>query len=210
MADESFAARVFPSRPPAPPPLPPRDAFLEMLRPGMLASGNPAAAAMGDPRTEGFPTGQAGLYDRLAMLAQYFGNALPFRGGLGGAPRRFTTAKGSVYEVQETGSTIRNKAPRPEHPGDFGLKPPSDQTWYVTKAQADQLSEIQTRGGPRKRLAQHRDGRIGVQYLEGPDAGKFESRTMVTPARTPQLGLHPVEVWGDVTHVGHPIIHVEP
>jgi hypothetical protein len=82
MADESLAARVFQSRPPSSPQLPPRDALLEMLRPGMLASGNPAAAAIGDPLTEGFPTGQAGLYDRLAMLARYFGNALPFRGGM--------------------------------------------------------------------------------------------------------------------------------
>jgi hypothetical protein len=196
------------------PPLPPRDALLEMLRPGMVASGNPAAVATGDPLTEGFPTGQAGLYDRLAMLAQYFGNALPFRGGVGApklsGPRRFTTEKGSVYEVQETGSTIRNKAPRPEHPGDYGLKPPSDKTWYVTKEQADQLSEIQTRGGPRKRIAQHADGRIGVQYLDGPDAGKFERRTMVTPSMTPQQGLHPVEVWGDATHVGNRIIQLEP
>jgi hypothetical protein len=83
MADESsYAARVFPARPQSPSLLPPRDALLEMLRPGMLASGNPAAAATGDPLTEGFPTGQAGLYDRLAMLAQYFGNALPFRGAI--------------------------------------------------------------------------------------------------------------------------------
>jgi hypothetical protein len=73
---------------PVSPQLPPRDALLEMLRPGMIASGNPAAAATGDPLTEGFPTGQAGLYDRLAMLARYFGNALPFRGGMvvSGAP----------------------------------------------------------------------------------------------------------------------------
>jgi hypothetical protein len=87
MADESYARRVFAERSSSPPPLPPRDAFLEALRPGM--GGLPVGAVMADPRTEGFPTGQASLYDRLAMLAQYFGNALPFRGGMviSGAPK---------------------------------------------------------------------------------------------------------------------------
>jgi hypothetical protein len=97
--------------PPSPSPLPPRDAFLEMLRPGMLASGNPAAAATGDPLTEGFPTGQAGLYDRLAMLAQYFGNALPFRGAMRGVDPAAETLVGYGRRMMPSLYRIFDKLP---------------------------------------------------------------------------------------------------
>ena len=43
----------------------------------------------------------------------------------------FRTAKGSVYTV-EGNVTTRTKAPRPEHPGDYGLKEKSSRTVYMS------------------------------------------------------------------------------
>jgi hypothetical protein len=117
----------------------------------------------------------------------------------------FKTAKGSTYEIQIDGSTIRNKAPRPEHPGEFGVQPKSSNTYYVTIEDAQKLSEVQTKGGPNAEIAATQDGRIGVRYLAGKDAGKFERRTVV-PHGEPGIEKVPVEVIpGKTPHFGNPI-----
>src|SRR5262249_13383592 len=51
-------------------------------------------------------------------------------------PAGFTTARGSSYEFHDDGTTTRTKAPRPEHPGDFGVKERSVRTVYVDPADA--------------------------------------------------------------------------
>lgn len=130
----------------------------------------------------------------------------------------FTTAKGSIYELNDDGSTTRTKAARPEHPGDSGLKPPSQTTFYVDENGRNALSEVaaqsQTANGKpvRRRIAKAPDGRYGVQYLDGPQAGKFERRTMVAPAAAPAVGLSPVELWNNGTeyHFGNKITEVKP
>lgn len=58
----------------------------------------------------------------------------------------FTTSKGSVYQVNEDGSTIRTKAARPEHPGEEGLQPKSEKTWYITPEDSVKLGEFQAQG----------------------------------------------------------------
>lgn len=126
------------------------------------------------------------------------------------APRvtGFTTAKGSTYTITEGGQTVRNKAARPEHPGDSGVKPPSDTTFYVDSDGLNALSEITAKGvGPKRIIAQLEDGRIGVKYLDGKDAGKFEKRTVVTPQKEPAVGLYPIELWrgGEEYHFGNKI-----
>lgn len=124
---------------------------------------------------------------------------------------RFTTAKGSTYEVNPDGTTTRNKAPRPEHPGDEGPQPPSEKTYYVSPDDAIKLAEIQTQGGAvGRRIAELPDGSIGIQYVDGKDAGKFERRTVVTPETEPRVGLTPVELWkgGERVHFGNAITDV--
>jgi len=122
-------------------------------------------------------------------------------------PIRFTTAKGSTYEVHPDGTTTRTKAARPEHPGEEGLQPRSEKTFYVSQEQANKLSEFQTEGGPKKRLVAHPDGRLGVVYTSGPNSGKFEPRTVVKPKLSPADGLIPVELFdkGKRVHFGNPI-----
>jgi len=122
----------------------------------------------------------------------------------------FKTAKGSTYSVEKDGSTVRDKAARPEHPGEVGIQPKSEKTFYVTPEQAEALSEIQTEGGKKARIAELKDGSLGIQYLEGKDKGKFEKRTVVKPEKTPKDGYIPLELWRDGRsfHFGNPITEI--
>ena len=124
----------------------------------------------------------------------------------------FTTAKGSVYTVEEDGTTTRNKSFHPEHgEKDQGPQPKSEQTFYVNADQANALGEVQAQGGAARKIAQASDGRWGMQYTDGPNAGKFESRTMVDAEHTPRVGLTPVELWneGKRVHFGNEITEVK-
>lgn len=122
----------------------------------------------------------------------------------------FTTAKGSTYEVHSDGTTTRNKAARPEHPGEQGPQQRSQRTFYLTPEDANKLALIQTQGGPRMAIEFHSSGAVGVRFLDGPNAGKWESSTMVRPISEPAVGLMPVELWknGRGTHFGNEITSV--
>jgi hypothetical protein len=124
----------------------------------------------------------------------------------------FTTAKGSTYVMHDDGTTTRNKAYRPEHgAAEVGPQPRSDSTIFVSPDDAQKLGEIQAQGGPKTALRQiGNTGQYGLQYLEGPDAGKFEKRTVVMPKSGPDVGLVPVEMWegGSNIHFGNEITQV--
>lgn len=134
------------------------------------------------------------------------------RQDLGQGVTGFTTAKGSRYEVHPDGTTSRNKAARSDigHEGQSGPQPRSQKTFYVTKAHADELGLFQTHGGPAMAIATRPDGTLGVKYLDGSGAGKFEKRTVAKPADAPAPGLIPVETWKDGTrvHFGNEITEV--
>ena len=123
----------------------------------------------------------------------------------------FTTAKGSTYQVHDDGTTTRNKAYRHEHgPFEQGPQPRSDATFYVTPDQANLLSEIQAIGGPKRAIAQFKDGYWGIKTLDGPTPGMFIPRTMILPSTEPSVGAMPVELWknGRGVHFGNPITEV--
>jgi hypothetical protein len=127
---------------------------------------------------------------------------------------RFQTAKGSTYDVHGDGTTTRNKAARndPGHEGDFGPKPRSERTVYVSSDDANLLGEFQLSDGIRRELAFTKDGKmIGVRYVEGKDAGKFERRTAVKFSEEPAEGMIPVEIWkgGQRVHFGNEITKLE-
>lgn len=119
MADEggNYARRVF-----ATPPERQRDPFLEAIYPGLAASGNPAALTYAPGGAEGPPTGTASAWDRLGMLASYFGNALPGRGGItfGTSPgfRGFLAALPGQYTRE--GSPLQG---RPRYTGQGRVTP---------------------------------------------------------------------------------------
>jgi hypothetical protein len=121
----------------------------------------------------------------------------------------FKTEKGSTYQLNEDGTTTRTKAARPEHPNDSGLQPKSEKTWFVTPEEANLLGEVQT-SGHKKRLVELPDGRIGVEYIDGPDAGKVEQRTIVKPKSAPEKGMIPIETFkDDRVHFGNKITDVK-
>lgn len=123
----------------------------------------------------------------------------------------FTTSKGSTYVAHADGTTTRNKAARPEHPGEEGPQARSSRTWYVTPDQAQLLGEVQIPNGPKREIGELPSGRIGMRYTSGPQAGKFERRTVVQPQTQPGVGMVPVEVWqGKKTgvHFGNEITSV--
>jgi hypothetical protein len=121
----------------------------------------------------------------------------------------FQTAKGSTYTVDGE-TTVRDKAARPEHPGSAGIQPRSQRTVYVDEAGLNALSEFQAQGASgSRRIEALPDGSIGIRYTSGPDAGKFERRTVVKPQTAPAEGLYPVELFDDGgVHFGNKITGV--
>lgn len=123
----------------------------------------------------------------------------------------FKTAKGSTYVIGKDGTTTRDKAPRPEHPGpkERGIQPVSETTFYVDQKGLDALGEFQAQGGPRTRVVVRGD-KAALQYIEGKDEGKFEARTVTDIKKSPEVGLFPVELWkdGSRVHFGNVITEV--
>lgn len=130
----------------------------------------------------------------------------------------FKTAKGSVYQVNADGTTVRTKAARPEHPGDSGLKDVSARTIYVAPGDVTPLSM-----GLGKGSRYHFDDKTStlwvVMYNEA--AGKMgatPSMSNIPFTTTPAIGYTPIEVWDPVvrhntlvyrvSHMGNPITEV--
>lgn len=130
--------------------------------------------------------------------------------GAKGDPVSFKTAKGSKYTVQPDGTTIRDKAARPEHPGQQGIQPKSHATYYVPDKDVNKLSLMQAQNMPARALV-HDNGHIGIQALEGPNKGKIYRDTVVRVSDKPAVGLTPIETWnnGQRVHFGNPITEVE-
>jgi hypothetical protein len=121
----------------------------------------------------------------------------------------FKTSKGSTYAINPDQTTTRNKSIHPEHPGDVGMQPKSDITFYVDDQDLQALNVVQAQG-ERLRIAKLKDGRYGVQYASGKDADKFIPDSIVTPKDKPAVGLYPVEIWkgSDKPHFGNKITEV--
>lgn len=169
-------------------------------------------AEEGLPKWTGVPSAET--LARMAGAEESMPGRGPSTEGPRGAPETtiFKTAKGSEYVVHEDGTTTRDKAARPEHPGESGPQPRSESTVYVTPDNANKLGEFQAQGGigTRSLGVDMEQGVIGVRYLSGKDAGKFEGRTVVPFETEPRVGLIPVERWdsGRQAHFGNEIADV--
>lgn len=107
-------------------------------------------------------------------------------------PSGFKTAKGSVYEIQENGTTIRNKKARPEHPGDSGVKPVSAKTVYITQEVAEAIAPPQ---GGKVAFVIHGDGKISLAQNIANNWGISKSAKELIYSTTPQVGSIPLELW---------------
>ena len=130
--------------------------------------------------------------------------------------KRFKTKKGSTYEVKEGNTTVRDKAARPEHPGESGIQPQSVKTIYMPR------SELEKFGGV------HQNPDIPTEFIPtgsdtaalrltkdwGPlKAGEILPETEVKFTLDPEVGLNPVEILDFKSprgiHFGNEIIEVE-
>lgn len=131
--------------------------------------------------------------------------------GAFGGKETFTTAKGSTYTINPDGTTTRVKAPRPEHPGDSGPKPASQQTVYVTPEDAEKLGIFQTKGGSYTGKHIRTSGSEAAVFGAGIDGRVVGLGTSRVPVQTkPAVGLIPVELWKDgrEAHFGNVITSV--
>lgn len=122
----------------------------------------------------------------------------------------FKTSKGSEYEMTTDGKTIRNKAARPEHPGDEGIKPQSEKTVFLDRDAANALSPpvnknwmvLDNGNGTVSLATQNADGRWGIS----------PSQKDVPYTNVPEIGKYPLELWdgiksGDLGATGFNNIH---
>ena len=124
----------------------------------------------------------------------------PATGSVGqGLEGGFVTGQGSRYVLHSDGTTTRFKAPRAAHPGESGLQPRSTHTWFVEDIAALRPAQAIYGAGIRVTVAEipGMPGRIGVKYVTGPDAGKFQRDTVTAWSSVPSLGSSPIESWGD-------------
>lgn len=105
----------------------------------------------------------------------------------------FQTSKGSNYTVLPDGRTIRDKAAREEHPGDFGIKPSSDKTVYISGQDANALALPSNTSW---RVVDHGDGTISLATRQGEDQpwGISPSQRNIKVDTQPSVGSHPVEL----------------
>ena len=133
---------------------------------------------------------------------------------VGLAKGTFKTAKGSTYIVQTDGTTVRDKASRPEHPGDSGVKKQSSRTVYLNPRTVKQLF------GPFGNLATVVFNKAtgtettGIQSLKFGELGLNIQGKTYGVSNSPKKGHQPFEVWlddgGDIVsyHVGNKITEI--
>lgn len=113
----------------------------------------------------------------------------------------FKTSKGSVYEI-DGDKTIRNKAERPEHPGDSGIKERSIGTVYLNSDEAAKAGVIYTEGVKSRQINKVGNEVHIADELENGD----QKVTKIKYSNSPEVGLHPFEVFADGgAHLGNKI-----
>ena len=128
----------------------------------------------------------------------------------------FSTAKGSTYVLHDDGTTTRNKAPRPEHPGDEGLKERSTKTVYLTQQEANALG---TPSDTHWRVIDHGDGTLSIATEDADGKwGISPSQRNIKVSDIPSAGAIPLELWKEGTtqgvrsfgeaHFGNPITEI--
>jgi hypothetical protein len=119
----------------------------------------------------------------------------PFNAPVVAEPKvAFTTALGSKYVMDANGRTIRDKAPRAEHPGDEGVKQPSDKTVFVDK------NNVQAIAPPEDatwRVVDNNNGALSVAVQKPNGSWDVSPSQLNVPYSTiPEVGKHPIELWG--------------
>ena len=129
----------------------------------------------------------------------------------------YQTAKGSRYQVFPDGTTVRDKAARPEHPGDQGIKDRTERTVYLDMDGARALAPPNSATW---RVIDHGDGTASLATRR--DDGRWgisQSARNIPFTTEPAVGRVPLELWGreavnglpgyGKAHFGNPITAVQ-
>jgi hypothetical protein len=129
---------------------------------------------------------------------------------------KFKTAKGSTYEVKDNNTTVRDKAARPEHPGESGVQPQSVKTIYMPRSELEKFAGTHQNPEIGTEFIPTGTNTAALRYTEdyGPrKAGEIVPGTEVTFTLEPEVGLNPVEILDFKNpkgiHFGNEIIEVE-
>lgn len=108
----------------------------------------------------------------------------------------YKTAKGSTYVVFEDGTTQRDKAPRPEHPGDVGLKERTVKTIYID-GDASRLSAAGVENMEGARVILDADGTASLVWKNSKTGklGSSPTSSKIQYHTEPAVGRSPLELW---------------
>ena len=159
------------------------------LQPGPEAPAvSPEATSPSDRATSPIPTEPRSSEPVPAPAAADAARSVP------AAPvATFQTAKGSTYQLLPDGTTVRDKAARPEHPGDFGPQPRSDRTIYIDMDVARALAPPASASW---RMIDHGDGTVSLGIIrEDGRIGIPPSARNLAYQTDPAVGMVPLELW---------------
>ena len=132
----------------------------------------------------------------------------------------FTTSRGSTYTVDEGGKTTRTRAPRKEGE-DFVTQPQSGRTIYSSYEDMEKFGSLFQQGELGLYSFEPVKNRVGVaQLVYTRDYGESKAGdpvpgTQMSYSTTPEVGLHPIEIYestniyGDEIHFGTEIVSLD-
>lgn len=105
----------------------------------------------------------------------------------------FKTAKGSMYTFEPGNKTRRNKAARADHPGDFGLKKPSDLTVFLTN---QDINNLDNGSNSKMKRILVENASVLSQLSFNEKAGKhgYDAKN-IKYTKDLKIGLYPLELW---------------
>ena len=129
---------------------------------------------------------------------------------------RFKTSKGSTYEATSDNTTVRNKASRPEHPGEGGIQPESSKTIFMPESELNKFAGIHQNPDIGTEFVPISETRAALKYTNdfGPHKkGDIVGGTEVEFTLKPEIGLSPVEILNhkhsNGIHFGNEITDIE-
>jgi len=169
-----------------------------------IAGLNPNAVPVGGPRPS--VSGGTSAYSNVAKASPETPTAL------------YQTAKGSTYAHFKDSTSIRNKMPRPEHPGEEGIQGRSGKTIFLDNASVNRIAGVHQNADIPTRFTPIGDGKAALTFTGKPGTfgpygpGDVIRGTEVDFSLTPKKGLAPVEIFNPDSptgvHFGNEITHV--
>ncbi len=107
----------------------------------------------------------------------------------------FKTSKGSVYDVFDDSTTVRNRAERGDSES-VGIQPRSGKTIYMTREGVDELGPLFQNTEIPVQFVPVEGGKAKLVYTQdyGPKKAGMDASPEVPYTLDPEVGLHPVEI----------------